>query len=147
MEFSNLGIQLFGKNVFNLGFGDYNIETDEFCDTIKSMNGDPFRIFNTVLLTMSLFFKSNENSIILISGSDSTDEFEINCRKDCYRINCANNCKKRNQRIKIYCNFINKNFDTILNDYTIFGSNFNENLEISEFKKGKLYEVLLIYKK
>ncbi len=53
-------MDLGGRAVFNLGFGDFDLDTRRVSDAVISNNGDPYRIFNTVLSTIPLFLMSAE---------------------------------------------------------------------------------------
>lgn len=55
VEFSSIDRLFSGRKVYNLGFGDYDPENGDIDDDILSGNGDPYRVFNTVLNCVSLF--------------------------------------------------------------------------------------------
>jgi hypothetical protein len=40
------------RKVFNLGFGDYELEKDIIDDKMNTDNGDVYKVFNTVLYTI-----------------------------------------------------------------------------------------------
>lgn len=151
IEYSNLDATHNSLLIFNLGFGDYDIKTNSFDDSSLTANGDTYKIFNTVLSTVPAFFETFPDSALFISGSDSTDEFEKKCKQNCTRNNCINSCKKRGQRIKTYCNYVNKHYDSLVQEYHILGgviTNKDTNhTSLIEFKKGEIYDALLIYKK
>ncbi|MRG45943.1 hypothetical protein GFS24_12515 [Chitinophaga sp. SYP-B3965] len=112
--------ELNGKKLFNFGFGNYDFETDIIEDIELSNNGDTYKVFNTVLSTVPLFFEIHSNAIIMIEGSDSGPEFLDKCRANC-RKNCADICKNANRRINIYRGYVNKHYDTLKMDYTFYG--------------------------
>jgi hypothetical protein len=82
------------RKVYNLGFGDYNIDNDMINDNVNTNNGDRYVVFNTVLSTIPLFFQTFGDAIVWIKGSDSSDEFEAKCRETCTRNNCDGACNK-----------------------------------------------------
>lgn len=72
------------RKIFNLAFGDYIMEEDgRIDDTTESNNGDAYKVFNTVLNTIPSFFSNFPNDIIMVTGSDSTQEYIDNCKKNC----------------------------------------------------------------
>lgn len=42
-------MQFDGRNVYNLGFGDYNSDADGFFDSICTNNGDVYTVLNSIL--------------------------------------------------------------------------------------------------
>ncbi len=112
--------QLRDSQLFNLGFGDYNIETDQIDDSINSNNGDHYRVFNTVLSTVPKFFKLHPNATMVVQGSDQGTAFLNKCKETC-RKECGNSCKNINRRIKAYRYFVEKNYDKLMGNYTFFG--------------------------
>jgi len=77
------------KRLFNLGFGDYDAETDSLIDNSSSNNGDHYRVFNTVLNTIPDFFIHYPTDIVAVQGSDSHPGFAENCK-----IACTKKCGK-----------------------------------------------------
>ncbi|QDK81467.1 hypothetical protein EXU85_23790 [Spirosoma sp. KCTC 42546] len=57
--------------VWNLGFGDYNILTDEIDDQIVSNNGDGRKILTTVAFTLNEFFATQPSAVVFFTGSTS----------------------------------------------------------------------------
>ena len=106
--------------LYNLGFGDYDVATDEIFDDSNSNNGDMYAVFYTVLNTVQDFFQSFPEAMLMVQGSDSSAEFEARCREDCRR-NCADVCKKRNRRIHVYRDYVNRNFDALKEEYIFYG--------------------------
>src|SRR5215217_2387944 len=97
------------RNVYNLGFGDLDFEVNEIIDEAKSNNGDAYKVFRTVLSTIPKFFEIFPDAIIMVQGSDSGSNFAEKCKKTCVR-DCAVKCRRANQRISVYRNFVEKNF-------------------------------------
>jgi hypothetical protein len=130
---------------YNLGFGDYNLESKNISDSENSNNGDVRIVFNTVLNTIPEFFRDNPDFPIYFQGSDSKDSFEEECRNKCSK-NCTQICKNKNRRIRIYTYFLDKNYLNFLKDYMFYG--FDEELKIFvEYVPKNKYTAILIYKK
>lgn len=112
--------EFLGRQTYNLGFGDYDVKTDDVSDEIISNNGDAYAVFITVLHTVPDFFASFPEAMMMVQGSDSSEEFERACRANCNR-KCTTICRKRNRRIKIYRDYVNKNFNELQRFYTFYG--------------------------
>lgn len=137
------------KNIFNLGFGDYDMETNTFSDDISTNNGDPYRVFNTVLNTVPVFFEKFPDSVLFVSGSDSKAEYAEACMKDCKK-KCTTACKNQHRRIKTYCHYINKNYDTLSRDYDFQGGihcEITKTTSVSPYDHNVKYDVVLVSKK
>lgn len=134
-----------GAIIYNLGFGDYNFETNSISDKENSNNGDMRNVFNTVLSTVPKFFKDNSDFPIYVQGSDSSNSFEDECRKSCYK-NCSGVCKNKNRRIRAYTYFIDKYFKELSKNYIFFGFDEEENEFLQYIPKNK-YIAILVYKK
>lgn len=142
-------VQKIGENyLYNLGFGDYNVENDTIIDDIASNNNDTYRVFNTVLSTIPKFFEKHKNDYLIISGSDAEADYISQCIKNCIR-KCTIECKKYNRRINIYNAYINKNFETLIVEYQFFGGNKDqrEMLLFENYLRFKKYDFVLILKK
>ena len=74
--------ELNGLSLFNLGFGDYDIESDKINDTVDTNKGDHYKVFFTVLNTVPKFFAIKPNAIMAVQGSDHGIEFMNNCKKN-----------------------------------------------------------------
>ncbi len=140
--------ELIGKPVFNLGFGDYDIENDKINDLSESNNGDPRRVFNTVLNSIPNFFLKVPNSMTLVTGSDSKKEYSNKCKEDCKK-RCEDNiCKNAHRRITIYRNYVNNNFASLSVDYEFFGGVIQDgNTLLENYIVGKDYKSVSFYKK
>lgn len=55
--------KLNGRDIYNLGFGDYDIEKDIITDDVNTNNGDVYKVFQTVLNTIPVFFGHFEQAI------------------------------------------------------------------------------------
>jgi hypothetical protein len=134
-----------GEILFNLGFGDYNFETNSISDRENSNNGDIRNVFNTVLSTVPKFFEDNPGFPIYFQGSDSKDSFEYECRNSCSK-NCFKTCKNKNRRMRAYTYFLNKNFKELSKDYIFFGLEEATKMFVEYVPKNK-YIAVLVYKK
>ena len=148
LQLNNLNLQqLNGKDVYNLGFGDYNLENDTLIDTVNTNNGDVYKVFNTVLSTVPNFFENYTNSILIVQGSDSSRDFIEQCKQTCKK-GCGEKCKKSNRRINIYKNFVNKNYEQLILDYQFIGGlkDSNNQIVLEEYIKYKDYDSVLLLK-
>lgn len=93
--------KLFGYDLYNLGFGDYDIEKDTIIDIRNSNNGDHYKVFHTVLSSVPVFFNKYPEAVLMVQGRDSRSEFVDACRPAC-RKRCSHECKNFRRRINIY---------------------------------------------
>lgn len=84
------------KDLFNLGFGDKNLETGEIDDDIISNNGDSEKVLATVVSTLFAFTNKHPNSMVYATGSS-------------------------NSRTRLYRMGISKYLSEIENDFEIYG--------------------------
>ncbi|USL96299.1 hypothetical protein D1J36_004135 [Riemerella anatipestifer] len=140
-------ITIIGKQtVYNLGFGDYDEATKNIIDDSNSNNGDMYTVFNTVLQTVPMFFKTKPDCVLYVCGSDSTDDFTKKCKPNCKK-KCVDSCKLENRRIKIYRYFVDKHFIQLSKEYIFFGKNRKEGNSFVQYIPGKEYHDILVYKK
>ena len=134
--------------VYNLGFGDYNIETDALVDTTNSNNGDHYRVLNTVLSTIPPFLETYPNAVLMVHGSDGRPDFEANCKATCTK-NCIMECKNFKRRINIYRRYLDKNYDELNADYQFKGGVFQQNGDIylEDYIPRKIYDAVLLSKR
>lgn len=97
-----------GRNLFNLGFGDSDLENDIIRDDIDSNNDDAYKVFNTVLSTVLIFFEKHKNDYLIVNGSDGHKDFIEQCITSCIK-RCTTGCKKFNRRMNVYRMLLNKN--------------------------------------
>ncbi|ANH81714.1 hypothetical protein A8C56_12625 [Niabella ginsenosidivorans] len=64
--------KLNGRNVYNLGFGDYDLDNDAILHHV-----------NTILSTIPVFFKNFGGSILMVQGNDGRPEFVEHCKSTC----------------------------------------------------------------
>ena len=140
--------ELNGKNIYNLGFGDYDFESDIIVDDINTNNGDAYKVFKTVLSTIPIFFENYSSNILMIQGSDGRPEFIEQCRLACKK-KCINECKNYNRRITIYCSYINKNYERLSADYHFFGGIKNQEQQtlIEPYQTYKGYDLVFLLQK
>lgn len=138
--------KLSGRTVFNLGFGDFDENLGTIVDDINSNNGDIYIVFNTVLSTVPMFFENNKDAVIIVSGSDSNDDFATNCKLTCKK-KCESNCKNYQRRIKTYRYFVDKNFEELSQDYIFFGRIKAKSDSFVQYIPKHEYEDILVYKK
>lgn len=140
--------RLNGVDVFNLGFGDYDLEKGEIVDDVNTNNGDSYKVFNTVLNTIPSFFAIYKNSMLMIEGSDSRPEFVDNCRLSCLK-KCIEECKNFNRRINIYRSYVDKNYGQLTHNYLFFGGlRDDKNIVIIEpYERGKEYTSVFLLKR
>lgn len=139
--------EFLGRRLYNLGFGDYNFSTGEISDDINSNNGDMYLVFYTVLGTIVNFFETLPEAMLMVRGSDSSAEFEPGCRKNCKR-NCTDKCEKLNRRIRIYRDYVNKNFDLLNEDYIFYGGLDVDGQEgIEDYVPARDYKAVFLRKR
>lgn len=133
-----------GYSVFNLGFGDYDLTTDNVSDECNSNNGDAYAVFHTVLGTIPEFFEMYPGAMLMIQGSDSAPAFEANCRKTCQR-KCTAKCRKRNRRLNAYRAYVDKHFETLNQTYVFYGRIDMEGRRIIElYRPAGQYDTVLL---
>jgi hypothetical protein len=135
-----------GRTIYNLGFGDYDEALGTIVDDVNSNNGDMRIVFNTVLSTVPLFFATNADAVIIVSGSDSHDDFIADCLPTCKK-KCTDNCKNYQRRIKTYRYYVDKNFEDLSGDYIFFGRNKNKANTFVQYIPNHEYDDILVYKK
>lgn len=108
-----------GKNLFNLGFGDWNEERQELDDSSRSNNNDRDKVLATVAFTTLDFIGKHPNANIFVEGSTSA-------------------------RTRLYQMGISYNFLEINDTFEIKGF-VKEDWEV--FQNGRNYEAFLIIKK
>lgn len=138
-----------GRPVYNLAFGDYDLQTGTLFDDQTSNNGDAYHVFRTVLATVPQFFLSYPDAMLMVWGSDSTKKYQENCRRSCKK-NCTTDiCKNAHRRITIYRNYINKNLTELSTDYKFYGGSMNNENQIvvEDYKKNRQYPAIIIRKK
>lgn len=134
------------RTVYNLGFGDFDETSGTIIDDVNSNNGDMRIVFNTVLSTVPLFFAQNTEAVIIVSGSDSHEDFIKCCLPSCKK-KCVDHCKNYQRRIKTYRYYVDKNFDELSIDYIFFGRNKSKANTFVQYIPANHYDDILVYKK
>lgn len=104
------------RDLYNIGFGDKNIETGEIDDTIISNNGDSDKVLATVVATLFAFIDKHKQAMVYATGSTKS-------------------------RTRLYRMGITKYLDEIKEDFEIFGELENG---WEEFQKDVEYEAFLV---
>lgn len=104
------------KGLYNLGFGDKNMETGEIDDYSISNNGDSEKVLATVVATLYAFIDKHKGAMVYATGSSKS-------------------------RTRLYRMGITKYLDEIKMDFEIFGELENG---WNEFQKGIDYKAFLV---
>ncbi len=102
--------------MYNLGFGDKNIETGEIDDNVISNNGDSEKVLATVVATLYAFIDKHKEAMVYATGSSKS-------------------------RTRLYRMGITKYLDEIIEDFEIYGELENG---WEEFRKDVEYEAFLV---
>jgi hypothetical protein len=108
------------KGLYNLAFGDFDVETNDFDDTVVTNNGDSQKILATVALSVFIFMEKYPIATVFAAGSTPS-------RTRLYKIGISNNIEEWQQ------------------DFNIFG--FNEQQKWTIFKKEDSYSAFYIKRK
>lgn len=146
IEYAPIGY-LDTKRVYNLAFGDYDRKNDQINDSVNTENGDVYKIFNTVLTSVPLFFSFFTDSIIIVQGSDSRPDFADECKLTC-RKRCLDHCKNEHRRINIYRYYVNSNFKDLSTDFAFYGgfNSITDKMNIEKYIPYKKYDAVLVMK-
>lgn len=101
VQYSKLSDQM-----YNLGFGDYNEETSEIDDSIKTNNGDSQKVLMTVVATLYEFTKKYPDFYIFATGSNDV-------RTRLYRMGISNNIEELKKDFEVY-GLKNENWETFI---------------------------------
>ena len=107
------------KDLYNLGFGDKNVDTGEIDDNTISNNGDSEKVLATVVATLYAFTDKHKEALVYATGNTKS-------------------------RIRLYRMGITKYLDEALNDFEIYGET---NGEWEEFRRDVAYEAFLVKRK
>ncbi|MEN2436496.1 hypothetical protein AAH994_13850 [Weeksellaceae bacterium A-14] len=108
------------KGFYNLGFGDFNEETNEIDDEVVTNNGDGLKVLSTVVSTLYAFTGKYPEANIFATGSSEA-------RTRLYRMGITNNLEELKQ------------------DFLVFGMRKDEIFE--EFIVGEDYIGFLVTRK
>ncbi|MEY2830093.1 MAG: hypothetical protein RIQ33_1951 [Bacteroidota bacterium] len=109
------------KDIYNLGFGDYNEESKKIDDNSITNNGDSQKILATVASTIYAFTEKYPSAWIFATGSTSV-------------------------RTRLYRMGISTNIEEIKIDFDVYGLSESTN-EWEEFVIGEDYLAFLVTKK
>ena len=87
--------QIGNENIYNLGFGDINSETNEIDDKVVSDNNDSKKVLSTVASTVYIFTKEYPDVVVYAEGSTAT-------RTRLYRIGISNNLEELTKTFDVY---------------------------------------------
>ncbi|SFN90326.1 hypothetical protein SAMN05428949_3801 [Chitinophaga sp. YR627] len=107
---------LIGERVYNFGFGDFDVETEDISDTIVSDNRDVDLIMGTVGAIIYDFTNVFADSLIFVQGTN-------------------------NSRTRLYQMNINRHWEQIGSVFNIYG--LMENEEWTPFQRGVNYQAFL----
>lgn len=135
--------ELRNSPLYNLGFGDYDIENDKIDDSVNTNNGDVYDVFHTVLSTVPQFFERNPDAIMVVEGSDYGADFANRCKENCKK-KCQDSCRNLNRRIRTYRHFVDKNYIHLTINYTFLGGTRTENGIVlhDNYEVGKEYDLV-----
>lgn len=143
-------VQMFmDRSLYNLGFGDYDAQTDTISDDSNSNNGDHYKVFNTVLSTIPNFFDNYPDAMMAVQGSDSKPEYLEKCRLTCKKKCIEGECRNSHWRINIYQSYVDKNYDALEVEYKFYGGKrgADNQIVIDDYEKGKRYDTVLLFRK
>ena len=108
------------KNIYNLGFGDLNVETGEIDDKVVTDNNDSKKVLSTVASTVYTFTEEYSDAIVYARGSNAV-------RTRLYRMGISNNLEELTQEFDVY--------------------GFSSNIGWTVFEKNKDYSAFYIIRK
>ena len=107
------------KDLYNLGFGDKNIDTGTIDDNVISNNGDSEKVLATVVATLYAFTDKHPEALVYATGSSKS-------------------------RTRLYRMGISKYIDDVQKDFEVFGELEND---WESFKKDVEYLAFLVKRK
>ena len=109
------------QNIYNLGFGDYDVETKTINDETITNNGDSLKVLATVASTVYAFTEKYPKALVFATESN-------------------------NVRTRLYRMGITNNLEEIKDDFEVFGLSVETNLW-EEFISGEDYEAFIVKRK
>jgi hypothetical protein len=106
-------------NLYNLAFGDVNVQTNELDDLAISNNGDSEKVLATVVSALYSFFDKHPESYVYATGSTSA-------------------------RTRLYRMGISRFYEEMIIDFDLFGQVGDE---FEQFEIGKEYSGFLAFRK
>jgi len=113
------------REVFNLGFGDVQgMDLSTLTDQSNTNNGDMYKVFNTVLYSIPLFFELHPEVFLFVTGFDDL-------------------------RKKVYRRYVRQNISSLSESYLILGCYIEEGeiLAIEAIKSLENYDGYLVVQK
>lgn len=107
------------SNLYNLAFGDKNLETGEIDDLAVSNNGDTDKVLATVVAALYAFFDKHPGAFVYATGSTRA-------------------------RTRLYRMGITRFYEEVVEDFILYGQ---EGDEFYEFETGKDYAGFLVERK
>ena len=107
------------KGLYNLAFGDKDLETGNINDTVISNNGDSEKVLATVVASLYAFMEKHPDSLVYATGSTKA-------------------------RTRLYRMGITKYIVEVEKDFEVLGQRGNG---WHPFKKGEDYEAFLVKRK
>lgn len=107
------------KDLYNLGFGDKNIDTGAIDDNVISNNGDSEKVLATVVATLYAFTDKHPEALVYATGSSKS-------------------------RTRLYRMGISKYIDEVQKDFEVFGELEND---WESFQKDVEYLAFLVKRK
>jgi hypothetical protein len=92
------------ESYYNLGFGDYNEETQEIDDEVVTNNGDGLKVLATVVSTLYAFTGKYPDAKVFATGSTEA-------RTRLYRMGISNNLEEIKQDFYVYGLKSNQTFE------------------------------------
>ena len=84
-----------GEKIYNLGFGDLDLETDTINDSVTTDNKDSQKVLVTVASTIYTFTETYPDAFIFAKGSNAA-------RTRLYRIGISNNLEELMEEFDVY---------------------------------------------
>ncbi len=104
------------ESIYNLAFGDFDENTKEYYDDVRSNNNDIRKVFATIFQISNHFFVQNPNKAIYLEGNTPTKQ-------------------------KLYQRIIKNNIADLENNFILFGV-IGEEFESLDFTKN--YDAFII---
>jgi hypothetical protein len=147
IEFEYVGC-FCNETLYNLAFGDYDVETKSINDDVNTNNGDVYTVFNTVLSVVPRFFEIYQSATLMVQGSDSREDFLEKCRLQC-RKKCSEHCRDFERRINVYRGYVNRNFRELCKTYAFWGGIecIDGRIMRELYQPGKKYDIVYVAKK
>jgi hypothetical protein len=108
------------SNLYNLAFGDINLDTGELDDLVVTNNGDAEKVLATIVAAVYAFTEKHPEAWVYATGSTKA-------------------------RTRLYRMGLNKYFDVVKEKFIMFGERHNGGMEF--YEKGKDYFAFAVHRK